>query len=153
MAGEYVFTLRNLTKQHNKTTVLDDITLAFYFGAKIGVIGGNGAGKSTLLRILAGEDKDVMGEVIVAKRARIGHLPQEPRLDPTLDVAGNVALGVAESRAMLDRYDTLCGMLGDPLSDEEMDKVTRDRGHALRRRAPPRCVVPSAALLPRRPAA
>ena len=126
MAGEYVFTLRNLTKQHNRTTVLDDITLAFFFGAKIGVIGGNGAGKSTLLRILAGEDREYMGEVVVAKRARIGYLPQEPRLDPSLDVAGNVAQGAAAARATLDRYDELCGKLSEPLSDAEMDKVTRE---------------------------
>ncbi|MCL1857354.1 MAG: energy-dependent translational throttle protein EttA [Kiritimatiellaeota bacterium] len=128
MAGEYVFTLRNLTKQHNKTTVLSDITLAFFHGAKIGVIGGNGAGKSTLLRILAGEDKEYMGDVIVAKRAKIGYLPQEPQLDASLDVAGNVALGAAEAQAKLDRYDELCGMLGDPLSDEEMEKVNREMG-------------------------
>ncbi len=129
MSGEYVFTLRNLTKQHDKVTVLDDITLAFFFGAKIGVIGGNGAGKSTLLRIIAGLDKDYMGEVIVAKRIRIGFLPQEPQLDPGLDVAGNVALGIAEANALLERYDELCGMLGDPLSDEEMERVTREMGN------------------------
>ncbi len=128
MAGEYVFTLRNLTRQHNKTTVLDNLTLAFFFGAKIGVIGGNGAGKSTLLRILAGEDRDFMGEVLVARRARIGYLPQEPRLDPALTVGGNVTLGVAEAQAQLDRYDALCARLSEDLPDEEMARVSDDLG-------------------------
>ena len=90
MAGEYVFNLQRLTKQHNKTTVLSEISLAFFFGAKIGVIGGNGAGKSTLLRILARQDTEFMGEVQIAKNARIGYLAQEPQLDESKDVAGNV---------------------------------------------------------------
>ena len=90
MAGEYVFTLRNLTKQYDKNIVLDDITLAFFFGAKIGVIGGNGAGKTSLLKILAGLDKDFLGEAQIAKNVRIGFLPQEPRLDPGKTVQGNV---------------------------------------------------------------
>ncbi|HKL20383.1 MAG TPA: ATP-binding cassette domain-containing protein, partial [Tichowtungia sp.] len=94
MAGEYVYNLQNLTKQHNKTTVLDDVTLAFFFGAKIGVIGGNGSGKSSLLRIMAGVDTDYMGEVQIAKRARIGYLEQEPQLDNTKTVMENVMEGV-----------------------------------------------------------
>ena len=77
MAGEYVFNLQRLTKQHDKRTVLDDITLAFFFGAHIGVIGSNGAGKSTLLRIMAGLDTEFMGECLIAKNARIGYLPAQ----------------------------------------------------------------------------
>ena len=83
MAGEYVFNLMRVTKQYNKVTVLDDITLAFFFGAKIGVIGGNGSGKSSLLRILGGIDKEFMGEAQIAKNMKIGYLPQEPQLDPS----------------------------------------------------------------------
>ena len=128
MAGEYVFNLQRLTKQHDRVTVLQDITLAFFFGAKIGVIGGNGSGKSTLLRIMAGVDKDYMGEVVVAKRAKVGYLPQEPQLDPTKDVAGNVAEGVAEARAVLRRYDEICDLLGKDLSDEESEKLNNELG-------------------------
>ena len=123
MAGEYIFTLNHLSKTHDRTTVLDDITLSFFFGAKIGVIGGNGAGKSTLLRILAGQDKDYHGECIIAQGLRIGYLPQEPQLDPSKDVAGNVAEGAAAAQAILDRYDELCDKLGGDLSDEESAKI------------------------------
>lgn len=128
MAGEYVYNLQNLTKQHNKTTILNDITLAFFFGAKIGVIGGNGAGKSSLLRIMAGVDTDFMGQVVTAKRARIGYLPQEPQLDSTRTVMENVQQGVAESQAIIDRYDEICDLLSTDLSDEESDKLNDELG-------------------------
>ena len=95
MAGEYIFTLNHLSKQYDRLTVLDDITLSFFFGAKIGVIGGNGAGKSSLLKVIAGLDKDYHGDCIVASGVRVGYLPQEPQLDETKDVAGNVADGAA----------------------------------------------------------
>ena len=98
MAGEYVFNLTHLSKQYDAVTVLDDITLAFFFGAKIGVIGGNGAGKSSLLKIIAGLDKEYHGECIVAPGIRVGYLPQEPQLDETKDVAGNVAEGAAAAQ-------------------------------------------------------
>ena len=123
MAGEYIFNLEHLGKQTERQTILDDITLAFFFGAKIGVIGGNGAGKSTLLRIMAGQDKDFHGECRVAPGIRVGYLPQEPRLDESKDVAGNVAEGAAEARAILDRYDALCDRLGEDLSPEESAKI------------------------------
>ncbi|HMO03468.1 MAG TPA: energy-dependent translational throttle protein EttA [Kiritimatiellia bacterium] len=128
MAGEYVFNLQKLTKQHNKTTILNEITLAFFFGAKIGVIGGNGAGKSTLLRIMAGEDTDYMGEVYRAKNARIGYLPQEPQLDPDKTVAEIVDEGVADSRAILERYDAICEKLSEDLSDAEQEKLNDELG-------------------------
>ena len=111
MAGEYVFNLNHLSKQYDRTTVLDDITLAFFFGAKIGVIGGNGAGKSSLLKVIAGLDKEYHGDCIVAPGVRVGYLSQEPQLDETKDVAGNVADGAAAAQAILDRYDELCGKL------------------------------------------
>ena len=128
MAGEYVFNLNHLSKQYDHLTVLDDITLAFFFGAKIGVIGGNGAGKSSLLKVIAGLDKEYHGECIVAPGVRVGYLPQEPHLDETKDVAGNVADGAAEAQAILDRYDELCGKLGEALSDAESEKVNRELG-------------------------
>jgi len=123
MAGEYVYNLQNLTKQHNKTTVLDDVTLAFFFGAKIGVIGGNGSGKSSLMRIMAGVDKEYMGEVQIAKRARIGYLEQEPQLNNTKTVMENVMEGVAEAQAMLDRYDEIWELLSGDVSDEESEQL------------------------------
>ena len=128
MAGEYAFNLQNLTKQYNRTTVLDNINLSFYFGAKIGVIGGNGAGKSTLLRIMAGLDREYMGDVLVAKGTKVGYLAQEPELDPTLDVAGNVNLGVSAARKVMQRYDEICDLLGGDLSDEESDKLNAELG-------------------------
>ncbi|MBR6021808.1 MAG: energy-dependent translational throttle protein EttA [Kiritimatiellae bacterium] len=123
MAGEYIFNLEHLGKTTERQEILSDITLAFFFGAKIGVIGGNGAGKSTLLRIMAGQDKDYHGECRVAPGIRVGYLPQEPQLDETKDVAGNVAEGAAEAQAILDRYDELCDKLGENLSPEESEKV------------------------------
>ena len=128
MAGEYVFNLMRLTKQYNRVNVLDDITLAFFFGAKIGVIGGNGAGKSTLLRIMGGIDKEFMGEAQVAKNVKVGYLPQEPQLDPSKDVAGNVDDGVVESRRILQRYDEVCDLLGKNPSDEEAEKLNNELG-------------------------
>jgi sulfate-transporting ATPase len=128
MAGEYAFNLQNLTKQYNRTTILDNINLAFYFGAKIGVIGGNGAGKSTLLRIMAGLDKEYMGDMQVAKGTRVGYLSQEPQLDPAKDVAGNVNEGVAEARQVMTRYDEICDLLGGDLSDEASEKLNNELG-------------------------
>ena len=128
MAGEYVFNLNHLSKQYDRLTVLDDITLAFFFGAKIGVIGGNGAGKSSLLKVIAGLDKDYHGECLVAPGVRVGYLSQEPHLDETKDVAGNVAAGAAAAQAILDRYDELCGKLGEALSDAESEKLNNELG-------------------------
>ena len=124
MAGEYVFSLQHVTKQHNAKTVLDDVTLAFFFGAHIGVIGANGSGKSSLLKILAGVDKEFMGDCQIAKNVRIGYLEQEPALDPAKTVGECVEEGVAESRAILDKYDAVCDKMGDPdVTDEEMDRL------------------------------
>jgi energy-dependent translational throttle protein EttA len=128
MAGEYVFTLNHLSKQYDRLTVLDDITLSFYFGAKIGVIGGNGAGKSSLLKVIAGLDKDYHGECIVAPGIRVGYLSQEPGLDETKDVAGNVADGAAAAQAILDRYGEVCDKLGEDMSDEESEKLNNELG-------------------------
>src|ERR687895_426214 len=104
MAGEYIFTIRDLRKVVPPSReILKGIYLAFYPGAKIGVLGSNGAGKSTLLRIMAGVDKDYLGEARPLPGTRIGYLPQEPQLDPSKDVRGNVMDGVREQQALLDQ--------------------------------------------------
>jgi ATP-binding cassette ChvD family protein len=123
MAGEYIFTLQRVTKQYGGVAVLNDITLAFFFGAKIGVIGANGSGKSTLLRVLAGLEKDVMGTVTLAKGLRLGYLPQEPALDPAKTVAQVVEEGVAEARAVLTRYDAVCDQLGGTLTPAQQEQL------------------------------
>jgi energy-dependent translational throttle protein EttA len=123
MAGEYVFNLTEMTRQYDRKTVLEDVTLAFFFGAKIGVIGGNGSGKSSLLRILAGIDHEFTGTVHIAPNVKIGYLPQEPQLNMDKDVQGNVDEGVAEARRILERYDELCGLLGDDHSPEQQQKL------------------------------
>src|SRR5262245_51313767 len=104
MPQQYIFTIENLSKAYGKEVVLKDIWLAFYPGAKIGVLGGNGSGKSTLLRIMAGVEQDFLGTARPAPGTRIGFLPQEPVLDATLDVRGNVEQAVAPTRALLARF-------------------------------------------------
>jgi len=128
MAGEYVFNLQQLTKLHNKTPVLQDINLSFFFGAKIGIIGENGSGKSSLLKILAGLDTEFMGTAQIAKNKRIGYLSQEPQLDLTKNVAGNVDEGVSEARALLARYDEIYELLSGDISDEETTKLNEELG-------------------------
>jgi ATP-binding cassette ChvD family protein len=123
MPPQYIFQIENLSKAHGKKEVLKNIWLAFYPGAKIGVIGGNGAGKSTLLRIMGGLDTDFVGTARPASGIRIGYLPQEPALDPTLDVLGNVELGVAPTRALLTRFEAISNRLGEPLEPDEMEAL------------------------------
>jgi len=129
MSVEYVFTtvgLRKVTSTGKE--VLRAMSLSFLPGAKIGVIGPNGSGKSTLLRIMAGEDKDFFGEAFAAKGVTIGHLSQEPELDPELDVRGNVELGVKGTRDLLVRFEELSAKLGEPLEDGEMSEVMEEFG-------------------------
>src|SRR5690242_21851364 len=103
---QFIYTMKGLGKVHPPDAkVLEDIWLSFYFGAKIGVLGANGAGKSSLLRIMAGEDQTFLGEAFPADGISVGFLPQEPRLDASKNVLGNVEEGVAPVRALLTRYD------------------------------------------------
>src|SRR6478672_11605872 len=119
MAHQYIFQMQRLTKAFPPDkTVLQDVTLAFYPGAKIGVLGYNGAGKSTVLRIMAGLDTDFRGEAALAPGATVGLLEQEPQLDPAKDVKGNVEDGVAEIRALLDRFNELSMNYSDETADE-----------------------------------
>jgi ATP-binding cassette ChvD family protein len=126
MAGEYVYTLENLTKQHGAKTILEDVNLSFFFGARIGVIGGNGSGKSSLLRIMAGLDEEFIGSCLIAKNTKIGYLEQEPELTKGKTVQEVVMEGVAEQQAKLDRYDEIWGLLGGDISDEESDKLNNE---------------------------
>ena len=123
MAGEYQFSLIDVTKQAGTKTILKDVNLSFFYGAHIGVIGGNGAGKSSLLKILAGLDTDLMGTVQVAKGTKIGYLPQEPELDDTKTVGEVVEEAVAPIKAKLERYEDLCCCLDDPKAEAEMARL------------------------------
>ena len=173
MARQFIYHMQGLTKTWaTGKKVLDNVNLSFYPDAKIGVLGVNGAGKSTLLRIMAGLDKEFTGEGFVAEGARVGYLPQEPQLDPALDVRGNVMQGVAAKTAILERYNELAMNYSDETADEmtalqdeieakglwdldaqvelAMDALRLPAGRlagrqALRRRAPPRRAVQAAA--------
>jgi ATP-binding cassette ChvD family protein len=123
MSQEYVFVCHLLNKKYDDRFVLKDITLAFLPGAKIGVIGHNGAGKSTLLRIMAQEDKAFEGMARAAEDIKIGYVPQEPTLDPTLDALGNIQKAVQPIRDLLNRYNDLCEKMCEPLADDEMARV------------------------------
>src|SRR2546425_2600698 len=126
---QYIYTMKGLGKVHPPdAVVLKDIWLSFLPGAKIGVLGLNGAGKSSLLKIMAGEDHECIGEAFPADGISVGFLPQEPRLDETKDVKGNVEEGVAEIKALLDRYDELNMKLGEDMSPEAMDKLLEEQG-------------------------
>ncbi|MDQ1682904.1 MAG: hypothetical protein QOH99_1445, partial [Frankiaceae bacterium] len=126
--AQYIYTLRKARKAFGADkVVLDDVTLSFLPGAKIGVVGPNGAGKSTLFKIMAGVDQPSNGEAMLAPGATVGYLMQEPELDPTLDVRGNVELAVAPIRAMLARYDEISEALGTADGDE-MDKLLTEMG-------------------------
>src|SRR5215208_7699321 len=129
MAPQFIYTMKGLGKVHPPDhQVLKDIWLSFYPGAKIGVLGLNGAGKSSLLKIMAGEDTRFIGEAFPAEGTKIGFLSQEPRLNPALDVRGNVEQGVAEVRALLERYDEINARFAEDLSPDEMDKVLAEQG-------------------------
>jgi energy-dependent translational throttle protein EttA len=125
MAEQYIFTIENLTKAYGKREVLKNIWLAFFPGAKIGVIGSNGAGKSSLLRVMALEDKEFLGTVRAANGITIGHVPQEPRLDENLDVRGNVEQAVAKTRALLQKHEELGNKMAE-CDPDEMDKIMEE---------------------------
>src|SRR5437867_4250255 len=128
MAGEYAFVMKDLRKVvPPKREILRGLWLSFFHGAKVGVLGPNGAGKSTLLRIMAGVDRDFLGEAFPAEGRRIGYLPQEPQLDPRKDVRGNIEEGVAETRRLLTRFEEVSARLGEPLEADEMEKLLAEQ--------------------------
>jgi ATP-binding cassette ChvD family protein len=126
---QYIYTMKGLGKVHPPDAqVLKDIWLSFLPGAKIGVLGLNGAGKSSLLKIMSGEDQEFIGEAFPADGISVGFLQQEPRLDSSKTVLGNVEEGVAATKALLERFDELNMKLGEDLSPEAMDKVMEEQG-------------------------
>jgi sulfate-transporting ATPase len=127
MPAQFIFTMHNLRRFYPPDReVLRGINISMFPNAKIGVLGGNGAGKSSLLRIMAGEDDGYQGEARLTPGFTVGYLPQEPSLDATLDVAGNVAVGVGEIKAVLDRYNEVCEAMADPEAD--FDKLLAEQG-------------------------
>jgi ATP-binding cassette ChvD family protein len=129
MTAQYAYVMKDLRKLvPPKREILKGIWLSFYHGAKIGVLGNNGAGKSTLLRIMAGVDKDFVGEAFGAPGLKIGYLPQEPQLDPNKTVKENVDEGVAETRKLLTRFEEVSMQLGEDLTEEKMNKLLEEQG-------------------------
>jgi ATP-binding cassette ChvD family protein len=125
MAEQYIYTIEQLTKAYGKKEVLKNIWLAFYPGAKIGVIGGNGAGKSSLLRVMAGVDQDFLGTARLTSGFTVGFVPQEPRLDETTDVRGNIEQAVAGTRALLTKQEEIGNQMAEA-SPEEMDRLMEE---------------------------
>ena len=123
--AEFIYTMNRVGKViPPKRIILRDISLSFFPGAKIGVLGLNGSGKSSLLRIMAGIDKDIEGEARAQPGIKIGYLEQEPQLDSSKDVRGNVIEGVAEIQALIDDFNAVSDKFADPdLSDDAMNKL------------------------------
>ncbi len=127
--AQYIYTMNRVGKiVPPKREILSDISLSFFPGAKIGVLGLNGSGKSTLLRIMAGLDNDFIGEARPQPGIRIGYLSQEPQLDPTKDVKGNVEEGLAETKQLVDRFNEISMKFCEPMSDEEMNSLLEEQG-------------------------
>ncbi|MDH3972492.1 MAG: ATP-binding cassette domain-containing protein, partial [Gammaproteobacteria bacterium] len=127
--AQYVYTMNQVGKiVPPKRKILDDISLSFFPGAKIGVLGLNGAGKSTLLRIMAGEDTDIEGEARPQAGINVGYLSQEPQLDPDKDVRGNVEEGLGEAKVLLDRFNDISARFAEPMSDDEMTALLEEQG-------------------------
>ena len=130
MAGEYIFTMRDLRKVVPPSReILKGIYLSFFPGAKIGVLGANGAGKSSLLRIMAGVDKDFLGDARPLAGTRIGYLTQEPQLDASKDVRGNVLEGVREQQTLLDQFNEISARFAEPMDDDEMARLLEKQGN------------------------
>ena len=127
MGKQYIYQISDLTKKYQQKEILKNIWLAFYPGAKIGVLGRNGSGKSTLLKIMAGMDKEFEGEAKLTDGFTVGYLPQEPQLNPDKDVFGNVQEAVGPIRAILQRFDEINARLGEPLEPDEMEKLLEEQ--------------------------
>lgn len=127
--AQYIYTMQGVGKVvPPKRDILKNIWLSFYPGAKIGVLGLNGSGKSTLLKIMAGLDKDILGEARPMPGINIGYLPQEPQLDPTKNVRGNVEEGVGETLALLKRFNDISMKFAEPMTDDEMNQLLDEQG-------------------------
>jgi len=128
MAGEYVFTISGLSKTYGAKTVLENINLSFYHGAKIGIVGENGSGKSTLLKIMAGEDTEFDGKADPLKGTRIGFISQEPHLDMNKTVRENVEDAFSDIKKLLNEFNEVSTKMGEPLPDDEMEKALEKMG-------------------------
>jgi ATPase subunit of ABC transporter with duplicated ATPase domains len=127
--AQYVYTMNRVGKVvPPKRKILEDISLSFFPGAKIGVLGLNGSGKSSLLRIMAGVDREYEGEARPQPGIHVGYLSQEPALDPDKDVRGNVEEGLGESKALLDRFNEISARFAEPMSDDEMTALLEEQG-------------------------
>jgi ATP-binding cassette ChvD family protein len=127
--AQYIYTMNRVAKMvPPKRHIIRDISLSFFPGAKIGVLGLNGSGKSTLLRIMAGLDTEIDGEARPQPGINIGYLPQEPELDPDKDVRGNVEEGVAATKALVDRFNEISMQFAEPMSDDEMNALLEEQG-------------------------
>jgi sulfate-transporting ATPase len=127
MGAAFIYQISHLYKKFGQRELLKDINLAFYPGAKIGLLGRNGAGKSTLMKIMAGIDKEFEGEARLAEGYTVGYLSQEPELDPTKTVQENVMEAVAATRAVLTRFEEINAKLGEPMEPEEMEKLLEEQ--------------------------
>ena len=126
--AQYVYTMQGVGKVvPPKREILKNIHLSFYPGAKIGVLGLNGSGKSTLLRIMAGIDKEFLGEARPQANLKIGYLSQEPQLDPSKNVRGNVESGMGETIALLNRFNDISMAFAEPMSDDQMNKLLEEQ--------------------------
>ena len=121
MGPAYIFQIADLTKKFGQRELLKNIHLAFYPGAKIGLLGRNGSGKSTLMKIMAGIDSEFEGEIRLADGFTAGYLSQEPQLDPDKNVLENVQAAVASTRAILMRFEAINAQLGEPMEPDEME--------------------------------
>ncbi|MDQ1394871.1 MAG: energy-dependent translational throttle protein EttA, partial [Acidimicrobiaceae bacterium] len=127
MTAQFIYTMRDLRRFYPPDReVLRGINISMFPGAKIGVLGANGSGKSSLLRIMAGEDDGYTGEARLTPGFTVGHLPQEPHLDATKDVLGNVAEGMGEAKQLIDRFNEVCEAMGDP--DADFDALLEKQG-------------------------
>ena len=127
--AQYIYTMNRVAKMvPPKRFIIRDISLSFFPGAKIGVLGLNGSGKSTVLRIMAGIDTDFDGEARAQPGIKIGFLPQEPELDPAKDVRGNVEEGIAESKALINRFNEISMQFAEPMGDDEMNALLEEQG-------------------------
>jgi ATP-binding cassette ChvD family protein len=128
-AYQYIYVIKSLSKVYpGGRDVIKDLWLSFFPGAKIGIIGPNGSGKSTLLKIMAGIDSEYQGEAWAAQGVKIGYLPQEPELDPNLDVTSNVMAGLSHIKELMDRFEAVNLKFSEPMSDEEMNALIAEQG-------------------------
>lgn len=125
--AEFIYTMKKVRKAHGDKVILDDVTLSFYPGAKIGVVGPNGAGKSSVLRIMAGLDKPNNGDAFLATGASVGILQQEPPLNDEKTVRGNVEEGLGDIKVKLDRFNEVAELMATDYSDELMEEMGRRR--------------------------